>query len=86
MTMLSRRNLIRFGAAAATLAAAPAGAAQEAFFMRTHLPIGLQLYTLGPGLAADLHILIDSKGPENQQHYACREIGQRALKREADRQ
>jgi len=53
MTMLSRRNLIRFGAAAATLAAAPARA-QEAFFMRTRLPIGLQLYTLGPGLAADL--------------------------------
>jgi sugar phosphate isomerase/epimerase len=49
------RDIIRFGAAAATLGAAPAAlAAKEAFFMRTKLPIGLQLYTLGPGLAADL--------------------------------
>ena len=55
MTRLSRRHLISFGAAAATLGAAPAAwAAKEAFFMRTKLPIGLQLYTLGPGLAADL--------------------------------
>ena len=54
MTRLSRRNLISFGAAAATLGAAPAWAAKEAFFMRTKLPIGLQLYTLGPGLASDL--------------------------------
>jgi sugar phosphate isomerase/epimerase len=53
--MLSRRNLISFGAAAATLGAAPAAwAAKEAFFMSHKLPIGLQLYTLGPGLAADL--------------------------------
>lgn len=55
MTRLSRRNLISFGAAAATLSAAPAAwAAKEAFFMSHKLPIGLQLYTLGPGLAADL--------------------------------
>ena len=55
MTRLSRRNLISFGAAAATLGAAPAAwAAKEAFFMSHKLPIGLQLYTLGPGLAADL--------------------------------
>ncbi len=55
MTRLSRRNLISFGGAAATLAATtPAWAATEGFFMRTKLPIGLQLYTLGPGLAADL--------------------------------
>ena len=53
--MLSRRNLISFGAAAATLGAASAAwAAKEGFFMRHKLPIGLQLYTLGPGLAADL--------------------------------
>jgi len=55
MTRLSRRSLISFGAAAATLGAAPAAwAAKEAFFMRTKLPIGLQLYTLGPSLATDL--------------------------------
>jgi sugar phosphate isomerase/epimerase len=55
MTRLSRRNLISFGAAAATLGGAPAAwAAKEAFFMSHKLPIGLQLYTLGPGLAADL--------------------------------
>jgi sugar phosphate isomerase/epimerase len=55
MSGLSRRSLISFGGAAATLSAAPAWAAKtEGFFMRTRLPIGLQLYTLGPGLAADL--------------------------------
>jgi sugar phosphate isomerase/epimerase len=55
MSDLSRRNLIGVAGAAAALAAgAPAWAAKEAFFMRTRLPIGLQLYTLGPGLAADL--------------------------------
>ena len=51
---LSRRNLISFGAAAATLGATSAAWAKEAFFMSHKLPIGLQLYTLGPGLAADL--------------------------------
>jgi len=51
----SRRNLISFGAAAATLSAtSSARAAKAGFFRRTRLPIGLQLYTLGPGLAADL--------------------------------
>lgn len=54
MSIISRRNLISFGGAAATLSAAPAWAAREGFFMRHRLPIGLQLYTLGPGLAADL--------------------------------
>ena len=55
MTRLSRRNLIGFSGASMALAAiTPARAAKEGFFMRTKLPIGLQLYTLGPGLAADL--------------------------------
>ena len=54
MMELSRRNLISFGGAAALAASTPAWAAKEGFFMRTKLPIGLQLYTLGPGLAADL--------------------------------
>jgi sugar phosphate isomerase/epimerase len=54
MTGLSRRNLIGLAGATAALAAAPkALAAKEGFFMRTHLPIGLQLYTLGQDLAAD---------------------------------
>ena len=44
MTRLSRRNLISFGAAAATLGAAPAAwAAKEGFFLSHKLPIGLQL-------------------------------------------
>ena len=52
---LSRRSVVGLGlGAAATLGGGSAWAAREAFFMRTRLPIGLQLYTLGPGLASDL--------------------------------
>ncbi|MDB5499414.1 MAG: Xylose isomerase [Phenylobacterium sp.] len=53
----SRRRVVGLGlgGAAATLGGGrTAWAAREAFFMRTRLPIGLQLYTLGPGLASDL--------------------------------
>jgi sugar phosphate isomerase/epimerase len=53
---LSRRNLLSAGAAAAIGAGLPAGPSRAAtpFFQRTGLPIGLQLYTLGPEVAANL--------------------------------
>lgn len=51
---MSRRAVIAGGAAAAGLAARAAQAAEAGFFKRTGLPLGLQLYTLGPDLAADL--------------------------------
>ena len=52
---LSRRGLLAAGAAA--LGAAWAGAASAAetpFFQRRALPVGIQLYSLGPDLAKDL--------------------------------
>ena len=56
MTKLSRRSLIGLGlaGAAAGLGGSSAMAASEPFFTRTGLPIGLQLYTLGPALKDDL--------------------------------
>jgi sugar phosphate isomerase/epimerase len=55
MIDLSRRGLLGAGFAAAALSAAGgAGAASGPFFKRTGLPIGLQLYTLGGDLRADV--------------------------------
>jgi len=56
MADLSRRNLMGLSlAAAAGLAArASQAAGKAAFFKRIGLPVGLQLYTLGPDLRADL--------------------------------
>src|SRR5579862_6652583 len=57
MIELSRRAAIGAGLAGATAAlsaGSTAGAAGSPFFKRTGLPIGLQLYTLGDGLKADL--------------------------------
>ena len=56
MTELSRRNVMGAGLAAAAsgLAARAAAAGKAPFFRRTRLPIGLQLYTLGPDLRKDL--------------------------------
>jgi sugar phosphate isomerase/epimerase len=51
MIEMSRRAVI---AAAVAMAASPAAAARGPFFKRTGLPLGLQLYTLGPDLGADL--------------------------------
>ena len=52
--MISRRTVIAGAAAGAALGGAMARAAEKTFFQRTGLPLGLQLYTLGPDLAADL--------------------------------
>jgi sugar phosphate isomerase/epimerase len=55
MLQMSRRAMIT-GAAALGAGGAVGGAAKAAaqpFFKRTGLPLGLQLYTLGPDLAAD---------------------------------
>jgi sugar phosphate isomerase/epimerase len=57
MTDLSRRSAMTLGfaAAASGLAAGSAmGAGAGPFFKRTGLPVGLQLYTLGADLRADL--------------------------------
>lgn len=56
MIELSRRGLLgaTFAAAAAAGLAGGAGAAGAPFFKRTGLPIGLQLYTLGGDLRADV--------------------------------
>src|SRR6185312_201393 len=55
MQDLSRRSAIGLGlAAAAAGVASGASGAQAPFFRRTGLPIGLQLYTLGAELRADL--------------------------------
>ena len=56
MNELSRRGALKLGIGGLGLAAAMAGAAGAAtpFFKRTKLPIGLQLYTLGGDLRADL--------------------------------
>jgi sugar phosphate isomerase/epimerase len=52
--MLARRTFIAAGASAFLAGAVPAVAAQLPFFARTGLPIGLELYTLGPDLGAHL--------------------------------
>ena len=49
---LDRRRLLAAGASAAL--AGPAAAASAPFFARHKLPIGIQLYTLGPELAQDV--------------------------------
>jgi sugar phosphate isomerase/epimerase len=57
MNDVSRRRAMGWGlAAAASLSAGAAGAAGAAapFFKRTGLPVGLQLYTLGPQLKDEL--------------------------------
>ncbi|MGZ6015121.1 MAG: hypothetical protein ACXWKM_05200, partial [Phenylobacterium sp.] len=55
MIEMSRRKAMGLGlAGAAALGAGAAGAAGQAFFKRTRLPLGLQLYTLGGDLRADL--------------------------------
>jgi sugar phosphate isomerase/epimerase len=56
MIDLSRRSALGLGLAAAAsgLAAGSATAAGGPFFKRTGLPVGLQLYTLGGDLKADL--------------------------------
>jgi sugar phosphate isomerase/epimerase len=57
MMDVSRRSVMGWGLAAAAsgLGAGASGApARAPFFKRTGLPIGLQLYTLGPDLRADL--------------------------------
>lgn len=55
MVGLSRRGMLGAGLASAAMATSgTAGAASQPFFKRTGLPLGLQLYTLGPDLAADL--------------------------------
>ena len=52
---LSRRGLLAAGAAALGAAyGGMAGAAEKPFFQRHGLPLGIQLYTLGPDLAKDL--------------------------------
>jgi sugar phosphate isomerase/epimerase len=51
---ISRRTAIAMMAAGAGLGGAMAKAAAEPFFQRSKLPLGLQLYTLGGDLAADL--------------------------------
>ena len=58
MNELSRRGALKLGIGGLGLAAAMVGAASAAssgpFFKRNKLPIGLQLYTLGGDLRADL--------------------------------
>lgn len=53
MLHLDRRSFLAAGAATAGLAMSGEAAA-AAFFTRTKLPIGIQLYTLGPDLAKDV--------------------------------
>jgi sugar phosphate isomerase/epimerase len=52
MTDLSRRGALGLGLAA--VAGSAMGAGKPTFLKRTGLPVGLQLYTLGPDLRADL--------------------------------
>lgn len=56
MQGLSRRGLLAAGLAGAALSvrSGRVNAAARPFFEREKLPLGLQLYTLGPDLAADL--------------------------------
>jgi sugar phosphate isomerase/epimerase len=49
---IDRRSLLALAGAAAV--SGPATAAAGAFFQRHSLPVGIQLYTLGPDLAKDL--------------------------------
>ncbi|SFJ22758.1 Sugar phosphate isomerase/epimerase [Caulobacter sp. UNC279MFTsu5.1] len=52
---LSRRSLLAVGAASLGAAyGGLAGAAEKPFFQRRDLPLGIQLYTLGPDLQKDL--------------------------------
>jgi hypothetical protein len=52
---LSRRGLLAAGVAAMGAAhGGLASAADKPFFQRRNLPVGIQLYTLGPDLAKDL--------------------------------
>jgi len=51
---LPRRTVIAGGASAFLVSAARTRAAEQRFFARTGLPIGLELYTLGPDLGAHL--------------------------------
>lgn len=52
---LSRRGLLGAGAAALGMACGGvASAADKPFFQRHNLPVGIQLYTLGPDLAKEL--------------------------------
>src|SRR4051794_35873089 len=53
MLHLDRRSFLAAGAATVGLAVSGEAAA-AAFFTRTRLPIGIQLYTLGPDLAKDV--------------------------------
>jgi sugar phosphate isomerase/epimerase len=56
MTDLSRRGALglSLGLGFAAVAGSALGAGKPTFFKRTGLPVGLQLYTLGPDLRADL--------------------------------
>lgn len=54
MLDMSRRGLLAGSLAGAALSAGRAMSAGAPFFKRTGLPLGLQLYTLGPDLAADV--------------------------------
>ncbi len=51
---LSRRGLLALGAAALATRGGVARAAEKSFFQRRDLPVGVQLYTLGPDLQKDL--------------------------------
>jgi sugar phosphate isomerase/epimerase len=51
---LSRRGLLAAGVAAMAAHAGVANAAAKSFFPRRDLPLGIQLYTLGPDLQKDL--------------------------------
>jgi sugar phosphate isomerase/epimerase len=57
MTDLTRRRALGWSLAAAASGLAPGASAatgEGPFFRRTGLPVGLQLYTLGPAFAADM--------------------------------
>ena len=55
MVDLSRRGALGVGLAAMAAGFAGGAGAAAPFFKRTGLPIGLQLYTLGGDLRADVH-------------------------------
>lgn len=54
MLNLDRRSFLAAGAATAGLAMSGAAAAAAPFFTRTKLPIGIQLYSVGPDATKDL--------------------------------
>jgi len=58
--VLDRRGFL--AAAAALVTASAAGAAAQPFFKRTGLPLGIQLYTLGPDAAKDLDGTLQAVG------------------------